>query len=86
MKNDVQSILKFNLDTSEGRDAHFRACKADQAYRALSEIEELMRKYDKYGLTEDMLKLDLEELVNILRSEISEVIIENGIDLMEEYK
>jgi hypothetical protein len=83
MDNNVQSILKFNLDTQEGRDAHMRACKAEQAYRALHEIQEKLRQIDKYDVqpTEEQ-----EEFVSNLRSEISNIIIENGIDLSEEYK
>ena len=82
MKNNIQSILKFNLDTSEGRDAHFRACKADQAYRALHEIEQLLRKYDKYGIDE----LDATIVIGRIRKEVSELILDNDINLMEEYK
>lgn len=86
MDNNVQSILKFNLDTQEGRDAHMRACKAEQAYRSMHEIQQLMRKYDKYGLPADLQKLDKEGLVLFLREQITDVIVGNGIDLDEEYR
>lgn len=86
MQNNVQSILKFNLDTQEGRDAHVRACKAEQAYRALNEIEELLRKYDKYDLPPKLSTLTADELANHIRMKVSETIIENGIDLTEEYR
>lgn len=87
MDNNVQSILKFNLDTKEGRDAHFRACKADMAYRALHEIcENVFRNNRKYGLTKELANLDNEALLYKLEDMVKETIFSNGIDLMEEYK
>lgn len=80
-KSNLQSILTFNLDTEEGRDAHYRACKADQAYRALSEILELLRTYEEYK-TNDSPNLFLYNL----KLEITNLIAENDIDLYEEYK
>ena len=85
MKNNVQSMLKFNLDNQEGRDAHFRACKADMAYRALHEIEELLRSYDKYGMAQKDAP-DRENVIEKIRTEITDLIISNGIDLSEEYQ
>lgn len=83
----VKSFLRFDLDTQEGRDAHFRACKADQAYRALHEIEEdIFRRYDRYGLSDEMKKMTKEKLISHLRKLVHETIIENGIDLSEEYR
>ena len=46
--NDVEGILKFNLDTEEGRDAHIRACKSDKAYRALHDIDNYLRTLERY--------------------------------------
>lgn len=102
MKNNVQSILKFNLDTQEGRDAHFRACKADQAYRALSEIDDALRQYTKYetGIQEgekyplplgphtitQSESLLLHEFINNIREQLNEIVHENSINLSEEYR
>lgn len=48
--NDVEGILKFNLDTEEGRDAHIRACKSDKAYRALHDIDNYLRTLERYTI------------------------------------
>lgn len=102
MRNDRQSVLKFNLDTQEGRDSFMRACKADKAYRALHEIDAALRLYTKY---EKSIKLGdkiatssgehvitenesllLYEFISNIRDELSDIVTESGIEMDEEYR
>ena len=75
MNNDKIAILKFNLDTLEGKESLNRALKADAAFSAIRTIgEQVFRKYRKYGLTEEMEQLDKDELVSFLEKEFYTVL------------
>ena len=62
MSSNVESILKFNLDTEEGRRAHMRACKAEQSFRSINEIDEYLRKIERYQLQAETTVIDFEKL------------------------
>jgi hypothetical protein len=78
----MKANLEFNLNEIDERDAHIRAVKADNAYRALYEISELFRRYRKYGRDPQT----QEELIYSLETEIADIIISNTIILQDEYK
>jgi hypothetical protein len=73
----MKGILEFDLP--EEQEDFDLACKASSLQCTIEEIQDLLRKYDKYGLGEDKQKLSSEELVSVLRQEIIQIILEREV-------
>lgn len=90
----MKAVLEFNLeDSGEERDAFTRACRADDAYRALWEISQnVFRPARKHGYRDEGMQ-DLlakcgvngegEELVGALEKMFYEILNESGVSLDE---
>ena len=48
----MKAILEFNLEESFDREAHIRAIKATDAYLALYDIENLLKRNEEYPAQE----------------------------------
>ena len=79
----MNKIVTITFDASESENdlQVFRTLKADKAYKALYEITQLLRNHDKYGQQE----ANLENYISSIRIDISNIIINAGIDLDGEY-
>ena len=83
----MKATLEFDLNDDSDRGSHTRAVKADNAYGALYEISnDMFRQFRKYGLPENLKDLDKEELICKLEDLFHEILIENNINLMDEYR
>jgi hypothetical protein len=67
---DREGVLKFDLDTYEGRKALRRAINADDLYFILSEIDEHLRQFERY-------KLDSEAKIRFTHDMCEEIDLSN---------
>lgn len=87
--------IELEINTPEDASELRRILNVDKAYGVVYQIQQLMRKYDKYGVSEEIAEASalkdgddshvcgLGRAVSLLRQEINEI-IESGLD-MDDY-
>lgn len=81
-------VIAFEVTDSMDEESALRAMKADNAYKALHDITQLLRTYDKHGMAveaTDEIQSIVDDRIERIRDEVHSIIHENNINLDGEY-
>ncbi len=77
----MKATFRFDLDDEDDAESFVVFTQSKKTLAALYGITDLLRSWDKYGI-EDKFKDDsLQDVINILRSKVHDIIREHGVDL-----